>query len=113
VTPLGDYLERCRQLHGHPQAQVARDAGMKTAEYRALITRDIPPPTFDQLVSLAAAAGADPTRAATYAWSMTWDEALELGLPAMAKPDNFAHRLSQPTLRRKTSNAQVWVNIRR
>jgi hypothetical protein len=112
LTPLGTHLESARQLHGHTQAVVARAAGLRTADYRALLKRDVPPITFDQLVSLAAAAGADPVRCATCAWSMSWEEALELGLQPL-EADSTPVMVSQPRNRPSASTGRVYVNRRR
>lgn len=109
LTELGSYLEDCRQLHGHTQAAVARAAGMRTADYRALIRRDIPPVTFDQLVGLVAAAGAHPAMAAQRAWAMTWEEACGLGLELDTTPVT----VSPPTIRPSASRRRVSVNRRR
>jgi hypothetical protein len=97
-------MERNRQVHGHSQTTVARAVEMSTAEYRALITRDIPPPTFDQVVRLAAIVGADPVRAAMAAWSMTHEEACELGLLPTSGPIKVTQPLSRRPMTRKTGS---------
>lgn len=112
LAHLGAYLESCRQLHGLTQTAVARSAGMTTVEYRALIRRDTPPVTFDQLVSLCTSIGADEVQAGQRAWSMTREEALEVGL-APLESTTAVVKVSPPHSRPNASTRRVSVNRRR
>lgn len=78
VTPFGRYIEANRRRAGLAQHELAAAVHLSLREYRALIKREVPPPTFDEMTALCAVLSADRVQAAILAWQMDRLEAIEV-----------------------------------